>query len=121
MFCSNCGEKVQGQFCSKCGSPPNGEKSNDLGLVFQQTRNIVPAKPGAPTSGTAIAAIVLTFFIPLVGLILGLVAKNEIKNSNGEKSGDGLAAAAIILSLVFMVIYAVVIIAWIGLLGTSMY
>ena len=89
MFCSNCGADVQGRFCSKCGSIANGEKPKDSGLVFEQTRNVALTKPGAPTSGAAIAAIICAFFVPLIGLILGLVARSEIKSSNGEKSGDG--------------------------------
>lgn len=58
----------------------------------------------------AIGALVTSFFIPLIGLILGIVARNEIKNSNGRKSGDGMANAAIILSSIFMVIYFIVIV-----------
>ena len=61
------------------------------------------AKPaGTKTSGMAIAAIILAFFFPIIGLILGIVALSGIKKS-GEK-GRGLSIAAIILSIVFMLI-----------------
>ena len=53
------------------------------------------------TNGVAIAAIILTFFFPLIGLILGIVALSSIKKS-GEK-GKGLAKAAIIISTILIV------------------
>ena len=121
MFCSNCGVGVEGRFCSKCGSISKSENSGDSELVFEQTRSIVLTKPGAPTSGTAIAALICSFFIPLLGLILGLVARNEIKTSSGNKDGDGLANAAIIISAIFMICYFFVILAWIGFLGATIY
>src|SRR4051812_8729444 len=51
----------------------------------------------APTSGLAIASVVcgalgLIFCITSpVGLVLGLVAQNQIKKSNGQLKGSGLA------------------------------
>ena len=131
MFCSNCGTKGQGKFCANCGavvgvvapSAPVTPAPVAQAPVFNQPP-VAPAAapytydaPGgfAPvqpttTSGMAIGALVTSFFIPLIGLILGIVARNEIKNSNGRKSGDGMANAAIILSSIFMVIYFIVIV-----------
>jgi hypothetical protein len=59
------------------------------------------------TSGLAVAALILAFFIPVVGLVLGIIALSSIKK-NGE-SGKGLATAAIILSTIFMLTYVLVI------------
>lgn len=61
-------------------------------------------KPATKTSGLAIAALILVFIPGLtwIGLILGIVALVSIKKS-GDK-GKGLAIAAIILSIVFMLI-----------------
>ncbi len=56
--------------------------------------------PTKKTNGLAIAALILSFFVPLVGLILGIVALSSIKK-NGE-NGKGLAVAAIVLSTIFM-------------------
>jgi uncharacterized protein YacL len=63
--------------------------------------------PGAPaqtdkTNVLAIVGIILAFFVPLVGVILGFVARSQIKRT-GEK-GSGLALAAIIIGLAFIVI-----------------
>jgi hypothetical protein len=62
---------------------------------------------GAPvktdkTNVLAIVGIILAFFVPLVGVILGFVARSQIKRT-GEK-GSGLALAAIIIGLAFIVI-----------------
>lgn len=62
----------------------------------------------APSNGLAIAAIILAFIIPLVGLILGIVALVQI-NKDPSKGGKGLAIASIVLSSVFMLITFVVI------------
>ena len=51
---------------------------------------------------TAVIAFVLSLFIPLIGLILGLKAKAEIDKSEHTKSGSAFATAAI----------------WIGAIGT---
>ena len=51
---------------------------------------------------TSVVAFVLSLFIPLVGLILGLKAKSEIDKSEHTKSGSAFATAAI----------------WIGAIGT---
>jgi len=66
--------------------------------------------PGAPaqtdkTNVLAIVGIILAFFVPLVGVILGFVARSQIKRT-GEK-GSGLALAAIIIGLVIIVIYVI--------------
>lgn len=56
----------------------------------------------APTNGTAIAALVFAFLFAPVGIILGHVARGQIKRS-GE-GGKGLATAALIIGYVFVVI-----------------
>jgi hypothetical protein len=107
MYCKNCGYAVGGNFCEKCGSSSNaGGSFGDSGnLVFVQTRAAAPTSKNAQTSGLAVGALVATFFIPLLGIILGFVARSEISNSRGMKSGDGLANLAIILGFMFTFLY----------------
>ena len=50
----------------------------------------------------AIVSLVFAFLIPIVGLILSFVAKNQIKKT-GEQ-GAGLATAALVVSIVFWVL-----------------
>ena len=54
------------------------------------------------TSTLSIIALILAFFIPIAGFILGFSARKEIDRSNGRKTGRGLATASI----------------WLGGLGT---
>jgi len=56
----------------------------------------------AEATHTSVIAFVLSLFMPLVGLILGIKAKNEIDESEHTKSGSAFATAAI----------------WIGAIGT---
>jgi hypothetical protein len=59
-------------------------------------------KPG--TNGLAIAALIVAFFIGLLGVILGLVAKSQIKKTG--QGGDGLATAAIVVGALNMLLGA---------------
>ena len=54
---------------------------------------------GGRTNGLAVVALVLAFLFPLIGLILGYVARSQIKRT-GE-GGSGMALAAIILGWIF--------------------
>ncbi len=70
-------------------------------------------------SGLAIASLVLglLFCVPfasLVGLILGIVALNQIKNSGGAIQGRGMAIAGIVLGAISMaigILYAIAVLA----------
>jgi hypothetical protein len=63
-----------------------------------------PGYGGAPmvvgTNVLAILSLVCAFLCSPLGLILGLVARSQIKRS-GER-GDGLAVAGIVLSILFI-------------------
>lgn len=52
------------------------------------------------TSTLAIVSLVMTFFIPLIGLILGAVALVKIGKS--KEAGKGLAIASIVISTLFI-------------------
>lgn len=66
-----------------------------------------PAASTPSNKGLSIAALILAIFIPLVGLILGIVATIQSKKV-GEK--NGMALAAIIIGAVLMVIGIIVMI-----------
>lgn len=61
-----------------------------------------PAAPPQPqrTGGLAITGFVLSFLLPLIGLILSLIAIG--KTGAGKAKGRGLAIAGIIISLIIM-------------------
>ena len=51
----------------------------------------------------AILGLVLSFLIPLAGLIISAVALNKFKQS-GETDGKGLATAGLIIGIILMVL-----------------
>lgn len=109
MFCTKCGELlgVEAEYCSRCGTraglPSVSEQRSQIGAGGAPVYSSA-ARPGATTSGLAIAALVSVFFISLLGLVLGYVARSEIRKSEGLKLGIGMANAAIILGWIFIVI-----------------
>lgn len=132
MFCSKCGTQIaQGAaFCPNCGTPAGTQVSGAYVAPPVQPMAQQPAQGysqnyggyAPPTAGIAIAALVLTFFVPLIGLILGYAARKEIAQANGAKGGRGLASAAIALGWIFTilgVVAAVVFIAYYATLANS--
>lgn len=62
----------------------------------------------APTNGMAIAALILAFVFAPLGIVFGVMARNQIKQS-GE-SGDGMALAGIIIGGVFTAFFVLAIV-----------
>jgi hypothetical protein len=70
------------------------------------------------TSGWAIASLICSLVgVPLLGVIFGFIALNEISNSAGRIAGEGMAKAGIIIGFVFMALGIVLIIIWIIVIG----
>lgn len=55
------------------------------------------------TPTLAILALIFSFLIPIVGLILGIISLIDIKKNQNLK-GRGLAIASIIISVIYMII-----------------
>lgn len=55
----------------------------------------------------AILGFVLSFFIPLAGIIISAIAMKKFKES-GETDGKGFATAGLIIGIIFMVISLIV-------------
>ena len=58
-----------------------------------------PAKSGKSFQSLAIAAFISSFLVAIIGLVLGIVALNGMKES-GNEEGKGLATAAIWISAI---------------------
>ncbi len=56
-----------------------------------------------PTNGLAIAALVVAFVLAPAGIVLGVVARKQIRQTGEE--GDGLALAGIVVGAVITGIY----------------
>ena len=59
-----------------------------------------PQKPG--TNGLAIASLVTAFLCSVVGVVLGFIAKSQIKKTG--QAGNGLATAGIVIGILNMLL-----------------
>ena len=97
MNCPTCGAQnlVNASFCSQCATnllvPPGMGPMGGMPIVTR-------------TSGMAVAGFVLSFFCGLLGLIFSCIGYSECKKSNGIVTGEGLALAGIIISILSFLI-----------------
>jgi hypothetical protein len=71
-----------------------------------------PAYPAVrPTNTLAIVALVMAFVFAPAAIVLGVIARRQIRET-GE-AGDGLALAGLILGIAFTVIVVALIVVWI--------
>ena len=87
-FFTNCGNELDDRaiMCPKCG------------IALTQT---VANSGQTQSNGMAIAGFILSFFIPLLGLIFSIIGLKRSKETN---NGKGLSTAGIIISCITMVI-----------------
>ena len=75
-----------------------------------------PPPYGRPTNTMAILALVLAFAFAPAGLILGIIARKQIKQT-GEQ-GDGLALAGIIIGAIATALFVLGIVLWIVMVAS---
>jgi prepilin-type processing-associated H-X9-DG protein len=104
-------------YCPKCGAL-NADHATLCGVCGQALATAIPQAPGGPAvgsrvSGRATAALVLGILSPftcmltaLPAVIVGVVALVKIGNSNGRRTGTGMAIAGMILPVVLVPIMA---------------
>jgi hypothetical protein len=99
-------------YCQKCGSR-NEDGAERCVQCAECLRPVPPTVRAAPqTSGLAIGSLVssvlgifMCFFVgQIVGIVLGHMARKEIRASQGRITGDGLATAGIITGWVGIVL-----------------
>ncbi|TMQ10535.1 MAG: zinc-ribbon domain-containing protein [Deltaproteobacteria bacterium] len=107
MNCPTCGAQnlPNAAFCSQCSTNLMAPPGMPPGAPMPGApMGYGPMGYGGPpmmtrTSGMAIAGFVLSFFCGLLGLIFSIIGYNECKKSMGGVTGDGLAIAGIIISI----------------------
>lgn len=96
-FCSNCGNELADQavICPKCG-------------VSTGQNTAVSNNNNNTSNGMATAGFVLSFFVPLLGLIFSILGLKKVKETS---AGKGLATAGIIISSIalFIILISVII------------
>lgn len=108
-FCPNCGNILNDNttMCPKCGmqitqsnmtnSMNNMNTSGSMNTI--NTMNTAPSSNGE--NNIAIAGFILSFIIPIIGLILSIIGLKKSKETN---NGRGLSIAGIVISTIFTII-----------------
>ena len=101
MFCSNCGNEISENavICPKCGVA-----TKNFGAANAANNAAQPKKDNT----LAIVGFILSFFIPIAGLICSIIGYKRSKNEGLE--GKNLALAGIIISAVSLGIIASIIV-----------
>ena len=107
---------VQASFCSNCGTQVNSVSPNSE-FQFQPSPSMYSPPP--KTAGLAIAAFVVALFFSPLGLILGYLARREIRASNGNLGGSGFATTAIVLGWISVAVFFFLVVLVITIAATS--
>jgi hypothetical protein len=102
------GQQPYGQ--QQYGQQPYGQQPYGQPAYGQQP-GYAPQAYARPTNTMAILALVMAFVFAPAGLILGIVARRQIKQTGEE--GEGLALAGIIVGGLFTAIFVLLIVIWI--------
>jgi type IV pilus assembly protein PilA len=100
MLCNRCGQPLpeNSQFCGRCGEAVAVQP----GAVPASTPSALPSIALPETSGLAIGSLVagiFSFIFPaaITAVVLGHIARSNIRKSAGRLTGDGMALAGLIL------------------------
>ena len=119
MFCKHCGKEIQqgAAFCPHCGGlVENSAQSADPFDTPPASYNSAPSSPAPAPKPTAApvpqkntistVGFVLSFFIPLAGLICSIMGLKKADECGG--TGKGLAIAGIVISVLNMVFSSII-------------
>jgi hypothetical protein len=106
VVCSSCGAQLPAAMPpAGAGYPPPGAGYAPPPQGYYPPPYGVPMQMAPSTSGMAIAGFVLSVLsCALLGLIFSIIGYTQVKNSNGMKTGGGLALAGIIVSICWFAI-----------------
>lgn len=121
MYCRHCGKQVEqpSAYCPHCGVATS-ESAEPAGTPSPDSS---PASPivdqAAPISGKAVASLVLgllSLLLPaaIAAVVLGHVARSQIRRSAGRLRGSGLALTGLILGYLGIALVPIVIFLGLG-------
>ena len=116
MYCIKCGKEIKdgSKFCEFCGADVSSEKANTVmttSTVETANQSVTTETPmqtvsnNKTTNGFAIAGLVCSFIIPLLGWIFGGIGLSKSKTTN---SGKGLSIAAIVVASVMFIVNLII-------------
>ena len=90
-YCSHCGKEVDDNayVCPNCGCKIHSDKDESLSVI-------------------SIVGFIFAFIMPLVGLIVSIVAHNNAKSCDDEKSRK-FAKTGIIIAICFIAFYVLIV------------
>jgi len=116
MFCSNCGNQIQGgRFCEICGAPISNTSQNSAGSSTNSQWIPVTREPTTEsnfrvysgsdedTDNVCLVAFLLSFIVPVLGVILCLYGKKHAARTG--KRGSTLATVGIVINIVATIIF----------------
>ena len=125
-YCTNCGEKVEEYYnvCPRCGTSLKNNKfvsednqyrrSNSYSSTSEINDDKRKSSEGESSSDTfAIVGFVLTFFVPIVGLILSILGMKSTKNK-------GFAIAGVILNSIIVLFTVIIILFYISIFRAAL-
>jgi hypothetical protein len=97
-FCGKCGNKIEKDtsFCVNCGNPVKEDTKKE---IKKETKNNTVEKDTdyvPQRNGWAIAGFILSFHVPILGIIFSIIGLRNSSRINGV--GRGLTIAGIIVS-----------------------
>ena len=106
MYCKNCGKEINDNayVCPNCGVKTESALADNSSAAKK-------------TNVLAIVGFVLSFFIPIAGLICSILGMKKASEFGGK--GHGLALAGVIISAVSMAIILIVVIIEVALIGAA--
>ena len=125
-YCTNCGEKVEEYYnvCPRCGTSLKNNKfvsednqyrrSNSYSSTSNINNDKRKSSEGESSSDTcAIVGFVLTFFVPIVGLILSILGMKSTINK-------GFAIAGVILNSIIVLFTVIIILFYISIIRAAL-
>ena len=113
MFCTNCGKELANgsNFCPECGTAvvrDTYEHAEPSDPRLDQAPLEPVIQPEVRTHPLTIVGFVLSFFTPLVGLILCIIARNKANKDPLNAGSKELTVAGIVISIVGLVLSALI-------------
>lgn len=124
-FCTHCGEPYQKQYCVECGHAMslNETACSKCGYVVNE-QNFYNKPIQEPSKGEkydlSIVALICSFIVPIVGLVIGLITLNANKGQKNEARTFSMiavivSAVELLLVIAILVIYFILFISMFAL------